>query len=301
MLKKIVVGVLVLTVIGGSVLAVLDRPNVVASETLSSTPSVPSLVGTASSTQPAQGSTSSVGEVWSGSGTILALTDVGMTLALQDGSEVYVELGSPEYWQAQGVTLNAGAVVSVDGFFNGTDYHARTVTTSKGEVLSLRNEAGQPLWAGGSANSNGNGTNGGQGEAQVPADQWITVSGTITALTNNGVVVQTTDGQSLTVSFGRADFWQTQSITFAAGDAVSMLGFWQGTQFNPGQVTKIATGERIMLRDPNGRPLWAGPGRSQNGGNGNNNGNGNGTGGQGKGKNNQGRSATPQPTSTANP
>ena len=299
MLKKIVVGVLVLTVIGGSVFALLDRPNVASSGTLSSTPTIQpvAVAGTASSTQPAQGSTSNVGEVWSGSGTILNLTDVGMTLALQDGSEVYVELGSPTYWQAQGVTLNVGAVVTVDGFFNGTDYHARTVTTSKGEILSLRTEAGQPLWSGGS----GSGATGEQVEAQVPADQWITLNGTVTALTNNGVVVQTTDGQSLTVSFGRADFWQTQAVTFAVGDAISMLGFWQGTQFNAGQVTKTATGERIMLRDPNGRPLWAGPGRSQTGGTGTATGKGNGNGGQGKGKNNQGQQATPQLTATANP
>ncbi len=197
---------------------------------------------------------------------ILELTTVGMSLALEDGSEVYVELGSPEYWQAQGVKLNSGARVTVDGFFNGTDYHARTVTTSDGAVLALRNEAGQPLWSGGGGN--GSGANGGQGQVQIPADQWVTVEGTVSALTNNGLVIQTADAQTMTISFGRADFWQTQAVTFAIGDAISMLGFWQGNQFSAGQVTKTATDERILLRDPNGRPLWAGPGRGQGNGNG---------------------------------
>ncbi|MBE2271736.1 MAG: hypothetical protein IAE80_26120, partial [Anaerolinea sp.] len=146
-------------------------------------------------------------------------------------------------------------------FFNGTDYHARAVTTSGGAVLTVRDEAGSPLWSG----SNGSG---GQGEVQIPADQWVTVEGMVTALTNNGLILQTTEGQPLTVSFGRADFWQQQTVTFAVGDAISMLGFWQGEQFSPGQVTKTATGERILLRDPNGRPLWAGPGRGQGNGNG---------------------------------
>lgn len=282
MLKKIVVGLLVLIVVAGGALALVDRPNATAAETPAATAPTAQNAG-----QNQQGSASSVGEVWSGSGTILNLTEVGMTLQLQDGSEIFVELGSPQYVQSQPVILNAGAAVTVDGFFNGTNYHARTVTTSEGAVLSLRSEAGQPLWSGGAGN--GSGSNGGQGEVQVPADQWVTLEGTVTALTNNGLVLQTTDGQALTISFGRADFWQTQAVTFAVNDTVSMLGFWQADQFNPGQVTKTATGERILLRDPNGRPLWAGPGRGQ----------GNGNGGQGNGQGGQGQHVTPQPTATA--
>ncbi len=292
MLKKIIVGLLVLTVVGGAASALLDSQNAVLPATITPTvaatveptvnPAADTAANPATNTQlagtpqPAQQSTNNVGEVWSGSGTILDLTTVGMTLALTDGSNIYVELGAPDYWQAQPVTLNKGAVVTVDGFFNGTNYHARTVTTSDGAILALRSETGQPLWSGG---SNGNASNGGQGEVQIPADQWVTVEGTVTALTNNGLVVQTTDAQTLTVSFGRADFWQTQNTTFAVGDAISMLGFWQAEQFQVGQVTKTATGERILLRDPNGRPLWAGPGRGQgNGNNGNQNGNAGGSG-----------------------
>lgn len=280
MLKKIIVGLLVLTVIGGAAFALLDQPSpAVTSSTVATATHEPQggqggqgnqggQGGQAEGTQPVNASASSVGDVWSGSGTILELASVGMQMALADGSAIYVELGSPDYWQNQGVTLLAGAVVTVDGFFNGTDYHARAVTTSDGAVLAVRDANGQPLWAGGSGS--GTGTSGGQGEVQIPADQWVTVEGTVTALTNNGLILQTTDGAALTVSFGRADFWQQQAVTFATGDAVALLGFWQGDQFSPGQVTKTATGERILLRDPNGRPLWAGPGRGQ----------GNGTGGQ---------------------
>lgn len=281
MFKKIIVGLLVMTVVGGAAFALLDRQNIASSEMLTPTATHQQANGQANSGLAAQESISNVGEVWSSRGTILDLTTVGMTLVLENGSQVYVELGSPEYWQAQGVPLNAGAVVTVDGFFNGTDYHARTVTTSDGAILALRNEAGQPLWSGG--NGDGRGANGGQGQVQIPADQWVTVEGVVTALTNNGLVIQAVDAQTLTISFGRADFWQTQDVAFAVGDAISMLGFWQGNQFSAGQVTKTATGERILLRDPNGRPLWAGPGR-----------------GQGNGSGGQGQSPTPQVTSEAN-
>ncbi|MBZ0316856.1 MAG: hypothetical protein K8L91_10605 [Anaerolineae bacterium] len=283
MLKKIIVGLLVLTIVGAGAYALLAEEKSTALETskvISPTETNEPATGQINGTpQPVQASVSNVGEVWSGRGTILELTTVGMALALDDGSEVYVELGSPEYWQAQDITLNAGGIVTVDGFFNGTDYHARTVTTSDGAILSLRNEAGQPLWSGGNTSS-GTGEFGGQGQVQIPADQWVTVEGSVTALTNNGVIIQTPDAHALTISFGRADFWQIQSIVFEVGDAISMLGFWQGDQFNPGQVTKVSTGERILLRDPNGRPLWAGPGRGQ---------------GQGAGQH-----TTPIPTTEAN-
>ncbi len=270
MLKKIIVGILVLTIVGAGGYALfgdenteeVSSPAEISNAISPTAVSQPETIPTNGTPQPVQASTSNVGEVWSGRGTILELTTVGMTLALDDGSEVYVELGSPEYWQTQGVTLNAGGVVTVDGFFNGTDYHARTVTSSDGAILSLRDEAGQPLWSGGNTSS-GTGEFGGQGQVQIPADQWVTIEGTVTALTNNGLIIQTTDAQTLTVSFGRADFWQTQNISFAVDDAISMLGFWQGDQFTPGQVTKVSTDERILLRDPNGRPLWAGPGRGQ--------------------------------------
>ncbi|MFN8529795.1 MAG: hypothetical protein U0670_14415 [Anaerolineae bacterium] len=271
MVKKLIVGLLLITVIGSVGIAILSQPNTLTTDTAAVTATHIPQGGQngqggqpEASREPVNAAASSVGDMWSGSGTILELTAVGMTLQLTDGSEVFVELGPESYWSAQGVTLLAGAQVTVDGFFNGTDYHARAVTTSGGAVLTVRDAAGSPLWSGG----NSGGSNGGQGEVQIPADQWVTVEGTVTALTNNGLILQMSDGTALTVSFGRADFWPQQTVTFAVGDAISMLGFWQGEQFSPGQVTKTATGERILLRDPNGRPLWAGPGRGQGNGNG---------------------------------
>ena len=90
----------------------------------------------------------------------------------------------------------------------------------------------------------------------------------------NVVAVVTADVEVMVISFGRADFWQSQGVQFAEGDAIEVQGFWQVGQCQAGQVTKAATGERLLLRDPNGRPLWGGPGR--NGGQG-------GNGGQGQG------------------
>jgi hypothetical protein len=47
-----------------------------------------------------------------------------------------------------------------------------------------------------------------------------------------------------------------------------------------GDITQVSTGLKVLLRDPNGRPLWAG---SSNNGGGGNGGGGNGGGGNGNG------------------
>lgn len=217
---------------------------------------------------------SMVGDPWTGNGTIVSFTTAGMTLALDSGEQIYVELGPSYYWQSQGVSLAVDDWVTVSGFFNGDQYHAATVTKSDGSQVIVRTAEGLPLWSGGNSSSNGNGGNGngstanGTGQAQVAAEDWLTISGIVVAVDATTLTVQATTGETLVLQLGRADFWQAQGITFAAGDEIEVLGFWQGVQFQAGEIVKLATGERLMLRDPNGRPLSAGPGRAGQGGQG---------------------------------
>jgi hypothetical protein len=206
-----------------------------------------------------------VGEAWSATGTIVELGVVGMTVALADGSQVYVELGPSFYWQAQG-TLAADDVITIDGFYNGDQYHAATLTKADGATLVLRSETGQPLWSGGASHNGGTGSDAAQGsqgagQVQIPPEDWVTLTATVATVNRNGLTIKTPDGGMMALSFGRSDFWRDQAVQFAAGDAIEVRGFWQDGQFQTGQVTKTATGERLLLRDPNGRPLWGGPGR----------------------------------------
>ena len=55
-------------------------------------------------------------------------------------------------------------------------------------------------------------------------------------------------------------------IRIVPGDTVTVLGFDENGNFQAGQITNESTGEILLLRDPNGRPLWAG--RGQGGGQG---------------------------------
>ena len=88
------------------------------------------------------------------------------------------------------------------------------------------------------------------------------MSGTISDKSNGSVVLETADGTVYSLQLGQPNFWQSQGVTLATGDAIEVLGFWLNDQFAVGDITKTATGEHIILRDPNGRQLWGGPGRN---------------------------------------
>ncbi len=310
MLQKIIVGALVVTLIGAAGVALLDaRSQAALNAETAADAAVPeqAVLATATAAAPtaalmAQGydgngqgagdgtgpaqqqqSLANVGQAWTASGVIARLDAVGLTLNLSDGSSIYVELGPTAFWQGQGVELKAGDLITIEGFFNGDNYHARLVTAPTGAQIALRTEAGQPLWSGGQSNGqNGQQGSAGAGQVEVAPEDWVTIEGTVAAVNKNGLAVQTAAGELLTLQFGRSDFWQGQAVAFTAGDAVSALGFWQGDQFQAAQVTRTATGERILLRDPNGRPLWGGPGRNGNGNAGSAQGSG-GRGGNGQG------------------
>ena len=305
MWQKIIVGLLALTVVGAVGVGVYDasrsEENTEALEVLATPPAddtardeeitptpeenatpistatpntvqaTPPTVSAPDTAQESANAAAMVGDPWQGTGVILAFDDVGMTVQLIDGTEIYVELGPPFAWQEADVTLAVGDTVTVQGFFNGEQYHAAIVTKNNGETLRLRTEEGMPLWAGNESAGNGMGT-----EAGVPADAWITLQGTVTSFQGATLEMLTTAGETLALNLGQAGFVESQGITFADGDAIAVLGFWQGDVFRAGEITKLETGERLMLLDPNGRPLWGGPGRGGAHGTGSSQGNGNG-------------------------
>jgi hypothetical protein len=201
-----------------------------------------------------------VGDPWTASGTITALDTAGVMLALDDGREVFVELGPPSYWQAQPITLDVGTAITVDGFNNGDQVHAATVRTTTGAELALRTADGQPLWAG-STGSGGNGAAGSGAMSGQPVEE-VTIAGTVSAVDSMSLTMQTAAGETLTLQLGAPSFWQAQGVSFSPGDPIEVIGFWQGAQFQAAQITKTATSERLMLRDTNGRPLSSGPGRA---------------------------------------
>jgi hypothetical protein len=229
------------------------------------------------------------GEPWEGVGNIAALDEYGFDFTTANGETVYVELGPPDYWQNQNIDLTKGQLVAVSGSINEGMIHAETVMLADGQMLTLRTETGQPMWSGGVDNSRGQ--NGQQVDGdhvpdpQAQVDEWVTLEGTLMAFQGGSMTMSTTDGSIISFQTGQPRFFAEQGITFQVGDQMSVLGFNEDDQFSAGEITQLSTGLRVMLRDPNGRPLWAGPGGNGNGGNGGNwnGGNGNGNSGRGNG------------------
>lgn len=294
MIQKTIIAILVLSIAGAAVVGIYDATRISAdANTVSSalelnvdtvSPEQQTMDGATPEPQPfvqsqtnavaeplqLQQSVDQMGESWNATAVISSLDDFGVNLNLADGSSVYVELGPPTYWQAQGITFTEGDLITVLGWANGEQIHAREVNTATGESLVVRNDTGQPLWSGGADRVVGeDGTvtaGGGQNQVQIAPEEWITLSGTLSQVANGSMTFAADDGSVIPLQLGQPSFWQSQGVTLVDGDAVSITGYWMNDQFLPGDIVKTATGERIMLRDPNGRQLWGGPGRNgQNG------------------------------------
>jgi len=304
MMQKIVVGMLALTVIGAVAVGAYDSANnssaadearvlADAPANVESAPIVPVAApeqaaqivptatpqvaeaapapgtGTGPVQQQQQQALDMVGDPWSSTGTITAIETNGVTLARKDSGQIFVELGPSYFWAD--AALAVGDTITVYGFSNGEQYHAGTVILSDGSTLALRSETGTPLWSGGAASGGAGQTQtgatnrNGQAEPQVAPDAWVTLEGTVVSVDLSTLLFETVDGEQLALQLGQQAFMQQQGITFAPGEAVRVLGFWQGTTFRAGEITRLATGQRLMLLDPNGRPLWGGPGRNGQG------------------------------------
>ncbi|MCK5343412.1 MAG: hypothetical protein KAR20_08405, partial [Candidatus Heimdallarchaeota archaeon] len=91
-----------------------------------------------------------ISEPWEEVGTINEFDDTGFQFVIQSGETVYVELGPLEYWSNLDVKLDAGMSVIVDGTINEDDMiHAYQVILDDGQIMTLRSDAGQPMWSGG--------------------------------------------------------------------------------------------------------------------------------------------------------
>ena len=292
MLKKIVIGVLVVTVIGaigaGLVYKVLSQESEIVAAAVNPLAANSNLAAVdGSDTQDSSEATVQTGpvaegmqgETWEAVGNITALDDYGFDFNTTSGENVYIELGPPDYWKSQDIVLTEGQLVAVSGSINEGMIHAETVTLADGQALTLRTADGQPMWSGGVQNSRGQNGQQADGdhipEPKAQVDEWITLEGTLMAFQGGNMTISTADGTLINFQTGQPRFLAEQGITFQVGDSLSVIGFYEGEQFMAGEITQLSTGLRAMLRDPNGRPLWAGPGNGTgNGGNGGNRGNG---------------------------
>jgi len=276
MFKKIAIGLLLVTVLGagGTALAYQSsveeaNPVLYSSESVTQGPENGTVgqQGAGQQGEPAMVAEGSLGEPWLEAGVIAEIDDTGFQFTLISGEGAYIELGPPDYWQNQGVALEVGLTVIVDGSINEGMIHATRIMLPDGQILQLRSETGQPLWSGGVNNAQGQNARTSEGERvpepQVQVDEWITIEGTLMSFQGGNMTMSTADGKIIDFQTGQPRFFAEQKVTFQVGDEIIVVGFYQNGQFSAGDITQISTGSVVMLRDPNGRPLWAGPGNGK--------------------------------------
>ncbi|MEZ4594182.1 MAG: c-type cytochrome [Chloroflexota bacterium] len=85
----------------------------------------------------------------------------------------------------------------------------------------------------------------------------IAVQGTVAAIENNLLTVQTAVGSQVEAMLGPPWFWSEQGIAINVGDAVSLEGFESTDHMEVNWITNQTSGETKFLRE-NGQPVWAG-------------------------------------------
>jgi len=120
------------------------------------------------------------------------------------------------------------------------------------------------------ARSNQQGTGLGRGRAvengttepigQAVVDQWVTITGQVSELDIAHLRVTSIDGKIIEMA-NRSWLYAQPTIKVEVGDAVTLVGFYEGESFEIGKITVEKTGQVVAVRDDYGRPLWGGKGR----------------------------------------
>jgi len=101
---------------------------------------------------------------------------------------------------------------------------------------------------------------------ETSPEGWLEYEGSVIQVPGDGneLVIQTSDGEQVTVGTGPLDM-ASQGFALQAGEQVQVRGYWEDGEFKAGQVTRLASGQTLTLRDALGRPTWAGAGRNAQG------------------------------------
>ena len=223
-------------------------------------------------------------------GTVLLSPETGgdLVVATDEGQEITVGTG-PGYMEEQGFTLQAGERVQVLGYWEDNELKAAQLTRLQdGATIMLRDELGRPAWSGagqraieqqaattssvrgGGASSRGSGYGGegypeapgdGEGTGLAEVDEWLELSGTVSSVDASLMAVQMDNGELVEMAGRPWSFAQEQGFVAQAGDPLLLTGFYEDGEFEVGQLENLTTGLAVTIREPSGRPLWAGGGR----------------------------------------
>jgi hypothetical protein len=144
-----------------------------------------------------------------------------------------------------------GNVAEARGARGGSGYGQASASgqTAEGAMLAGRGRSGETR------------TGTGVPVVEASVDEWLTLQGTVTEVTEDSLVVQTAGGEQILVENRPWWFAQEQGFSAAPGDQVTLVGFYEDDSFEVGQMANSTNSLSVVIRDETGRPMWAGRGR----------------------------------------
>jgi hypothetical protein len=91
--------------------------------------------------------------------------------------------------------------------------------------------------------------------------RWETLQGSVVTVNEDALLVQTDDGAQIAVEGRSWQFAQEKEFWVQLNDEVTVLGFYEGEEFRASRIDDITSGQSVLLRNGDGRPMWAGRGR----------------------------------------
>ena len=99
------------------------------------------------------------------------------------------------------------------------------------------------------------------GHSEVETASYITVEGSVVSADVEALVVSTADGETVVIE-GRAwRFAQELGYTARINAPITVVGFYEDGEFKVVQISGNAGEVPLQLREPGGRPNWAGGGQ----------------------------------------
>jgi hypothetical protein len=101
-----------------------------------------------------------------------------------------------------------------------------------------------------------------QGQAQDQVREWLTLIGTVERIDESTLIIGLASGEPITVEGRPWRYALEQGFSAVVGDRLIVTGFYDGEDFEVGQLANSTSDQTLNIRQDNGRPLWAGGGRS---------------------------------------
>ena len=228
-------------------------------------------------------------------GTVAQVPTEGVELIVETSEGQLVIGTGPQALVEQGADVQIGDELEVTGYWENDEFKASEITLlASGQTIVLRDELGRPSWSGsqqagrgaqadllqtgrqGNASGaaaassegwGGNGRNGSaseftQGTGQAVVNEWILLQGAAVSIDENALIVKLPSGELITIENRPWWFIQDQGFSAEVGDEIELSGFYEGEDFETGQLTNLTTNLTVDVREDSGRPLWAGGGQS---------------------------------------